>query len=136
MAILIDTSLWIAIYRDQTGTLGSAVEVATRGERPLFARAIAAEILQGCADETEWRLVSEHLAEQTYIEMHAGTWTEAARIYFDLRRAGSTVRSTLDCCIAQLAMENDAELFHCDRDFERIAKARPLKQLFIAVAPG
>lgn len=124
------------MYRDRSGELGRKVEEATQGERPLFARAIAAEILQGCADETEWRLVSEHLADQTYVEMNAGTWTEAARIYFDLRRAGSTVRSTLDCCIAQLAVEHDAGLFHCDRDFERIATVRPLRQCFIAIARG
>jgi len=41
-----------------------------------------------------------------------------------LRRAGKTVRSPIDCCIAQLALENQLMLVHNDRDFEVIAELR------------
>ena len=54
------------------------------------------------------------------------TWRDAARIHFDLRRRGRTVRSAIDCCIAQLAIENNLRLLHRDRDFETIAEIRPL----------
>ena len=60
--------------------------------------------------------------------MEAASWSEAARIYFDLRRVGKTVRSPIDCCIAQIAMDNKALLLHRDRDFEVIAAVRPLRQ--------
>ena len=39
----------------------------------------------------------------THIEASVETWQAAARIYYDLRRQGLTVRSPIDCCIAQIA---------------------------------
>nr|WP_217651864.1 hypothetical protein [Hydrococcus rivularis] len=49
------------------------------------------------------------------------------RIYYDLRRQGLSVRSPIDCCIAQAALEYDLFLIHNDRDFETIAQVRPLQ---------
>jgi len=45
------------------------------------------------------------------------------------QRASITVRSTIDCLIAQVCVEHDATLLHNDRDFERIASVVPLKHL-------
>ena len=55
----------------------------------------------------------------------------AARICFDLQMRGETVRSNIDCCIAQIAIENQALLLHRDRDFEKIVLVRPLQELRI-----
>lgn len=90
------------------------------------------ELLQGCRDEQEWGLLSSYVEGQDYLELAADSWEQAARIYFDLRRRGKSVRSPIDCCIAQLAMEHDALLLHRDRDFEVIAEVRPLRQLRVA----
>jgi predicted nucleic acid-binding protein len=57
------------------------------------------------------------------------SWQAAARIYYDLRRRGLTVRSPIDCCIAQAALENDLLLIHNDRDFETIAQVRSLQHV-------
>jgi predicted nucleic acid-binding protein len=56
-------------------------------------------------------------------------WTDAARIYFDLRRTGRTVRSPIDCCIAQIAIDHAALLLHRDRDFTTTAQMRPLREM-------
>jgi hypothetical protein len=56
-------------------------------------------------------------------------WQAAARIFYDLRRQGLTVRSPIDCCIAQASLENDLILIHNDRDFETIAQVRSLQHL-------
>ncbi len=85
------------------------------------------ELLQGAKDEREWRLLDEYLADQYYLEAGDNTWREAARIWFELRRKGLTISSPVDCCIAQIAMEADALLLNRDRDFEKIARIRPLK---------
>ncbi len=85
------------------------------------------ELLQGARDEQEWSLLVSYLDGQDYLEARTETWREAARIYFDLRRLGRTVRSPIDCCIAQLALEHAALLVHRDRDFERIAEIRALR---------
>jgi len=63
--------------------------------------------------------------------MGQGSWSAAARIYFDLRRKGLTVRSPIDCCIAQLALQFDALLIHRDHDFEQISRVRALRERYL-----
>jgi predicted nucleic acid-binding protein len=85
-------------------------------------------MLQGARDEREWTLLREYLDGQTYLELRPDAWTDAARIFFDLRRIGKTVRSPIDCCIAQIAIDHDVLLLHRDQDFETIAKLTRLRQ--------
>ena len=86
------------------------------------------ELLQGARDESEWSVLAVYLEHQDYLEAEADTWRNAARIYFDLRRRGHTIRSPIDCCIAELARQHDALLVHRDRDFVAIAEIRPVRQ--------
>ena len=51
------------------------------------------EILQGCSTEKEWGKLSEYLDGQDYLETLSTTWQLAARIFYDLRKKGLTVRS-------------------------------------------
>lgn len=124
--ILIDTSVWILIFKDKSGTEAEKVQTWLDGREVVLTRFNQLELLQGCRDEKEWLLLSSHLEDQTYIEATVLTWQAAARIYFDLRRQGLTVRSPIDCCIAQLALENDLLILHNDKDFTVINQIRPL----------
>ena len=66
----------------------------------------------------------------TFVEVEPCVGSKpAARLYFDCRRAGVTLRSSVDCTIAQIALEHGAALLHNDRDFERIAKIVPQLKL-------
>jgi predicted nucleic acid-binding protein len=132
--VIVDTSIWVAVLRDATGAEAQAMAAAIAGEEIALTRFTQLELLQGARDEREWGLLHESLETQTYLETTASTWADAARIYFDLRRLGKTVRSPIDCCLAQLAMEHEALLLHRDRDFEEIASMRPLRQLRLAEA--
>lgn len=89
------------------------------------------EVLQGAKDEAEWRRLKATLETQELVgpEDAAQAHLEAARIFFDCRRKGLTVRSSVDCLIAQLALERGDLLLHDDDDFEAIAKVRPLNTL-------
>ncbi len=78
-------------------------------------------------ETNEWSLLGNYLDGQTFAEATEPTWRAAARIYFDLRRQGMTVRSPIDCCIAQIALENRLLLLHNDRVFFVISKIRPLQ---------
>jgi len=49
------------------------------------------------------------------------SYANAARIYFDCRRKGVAIRSTLDCLIAEIAMEHNLILLHDDVDFCHMA---------------
>ncbi|MBC8050528.1 MAG: PIN domain-containing protein [Chitinophagales bacterium] len=126
--MLIDTSVLISMFRDQTGRVAERLS-ALVGDGDLYlTRFTQMELLQGCRDEAEWLRLDSYLEGQTYIEATDLTWAEAARIYFDLRRKGLRVRSVIDCYIAQLALENQMTLIHNDRDFEVIAKLRRYRQ--------
>ena len=126
--ILVDTSVWIAVLRDKSGNLQEAFRSRIGSDVDALSRFNQLELLQGARDVREWLLLDDYLSTQFYLETFETTWREAARIYFDLRRSGTTLASAVDCCIAQIAMENDATLLHRDRDFESIARVRPLSQ--------
>lgn len=126
--ILVDTSVWIEVLRDRSGRGRIALERELDGHEAVLARFHQLELLQGARDEREWGLLQEHLDAQVYLECGPESWNGAARIYFDLRRRGKTVRSPIDCCIAQIAVDHDVLLLHLDRDFELISEVRPLRQ--------
>jgi len=135
--LLIDTSLWVPIYRDASGAVSQRVQSVIGNEEFVFCQFVRAELLQGCRDEREWARTLEYLDDQSYLEMSLGGWTEAARIYFELRQRGLTVRSTLDCCIAVVAIEHDLTLLHNDQDYEKVAVVRPLKHKRVSIdLPG
>jgi predicted nucleic acid-binding protein len=126
--ILVDTSVWISVFRDQSGEIVAAFRKKVGSDLVVLSRFNQLELLQGAKDLREWQMLEDYLATQIYLEASADTWRESARIYFDLRRKGSTVSSPVDCCIAQIALESGALLLHCDRDFELIGKVRSLNQ--------
>jgi predicted nucleic acid-binding protein len=126
--ILVDTSVWIGVLSDRFGRKKIAFESALQGDDVVLTRFNQLELLQGARDEREWSLLREYLDGQFYLESEPESWINAARMYFDLRRLGKTVRSAADCCIAQIALDHDVLLLHRDRDFETIAEVRPLRQ--------
>ena len=126
--ILVDTSVWIEIFRDKTGNIVKAFQKAIGAKNYAISRFQQLELLQGASDEKEWGLLENYLSSQYYLEASQDTWPEAARIYFELRRKGVTINSPVDCCIAQIALEYGAFLLHRDKDFEKISRIRPLQQ--------
>jgi len=125
--ILVDTSVWVDVLRHGDSLVAFRQQVAD--EQVVLSRFTALELLVGAADEAEWDRLALHLGDQRYVEMGERTWVDAARTHFELRSRGRTVGSAIDCCIAQLAIENRFVLLHRDRDFETIAEIRPLRHL-------
>jgi predicted nucleic acid-binding protein len=90
------------------------------------------ELLQGAKNEREFRLLKDYLSTQHiyFLPPALETFEKAARLYFDLRRKGVTLRGTVDILIALTAMYHNLSLLHDDRDFDAIASA--VKSLKIA----
>ena len=130
--IIADTSVWVAVLRDVGQR--SLLEAALGGEPPTFTRFTQLELFQGTRTEDEWEKLSTYLAGQDYVELEADAWSRAARIFFDLRCRGTTVRSAIDRCIAQLALDHDALLLHCDRAFDTIAEVSDLRHRYLSFA--
>lgn len=131
MLALIDTSIWIDLFKDQSGDKRSVVESLTQNMDIALSRFTQLEILQGARDDKEWQLLQAYLENQLYLEASTATWRKAARIYFELRRNGKTVRSPIDCCIAQIAIDNKALLLHRDQDFTIISGKAELQHQFV-----
>lgn len=127
--LLIDTSVWINVLRDKSGIARIELEATIDNRQyylPIFTQM---ELLQGCKSEAEWQKLNRYLAVQKYIVPdYSQTWFNTARLYFELRRKGITIRSNIDCAIALCAIENNLLLLHCDRDFEQIARYTVLKE--------
>jgi len=128
---MVDSSVWVDLFRDGTGAVAARLEKVVDNRDIVLGRPTELELLQGARDESEWDLLSGYLAGQEFIEPTPATWKAAARIYFDLRRLGVTVRSSIDCCLAQMAIEHELLVLHRDHDFRRIAAIRPLQQLWL-----
>jgi predicted nucleic acid-binding protein len=126
--ILVDTSVWIEIFKDKTGHTEKAFRERIDPENYVLSRFNQLELLQGARSQKEWELLEDYLATQYYLEASDNTWREAAWVYFELRRRGVTINSPVDCCIAQIALEHGALLLHRDKDFEKISRVRPLEQ--------
>jgi len=127
--ILIDTSIWINVLgkNKPENYINNLHQII--GERDVvLTRFQQLELLQGCSNEKEWGKLVEYLEGQDYLEMLPTTWQSAARIFYELRKKGITVRSPIDCCIAQIAIERRVLLIHDDRDFDVIGKHFPLWQ--------
>lgn len=125
---LVDTSAWLDYLQERdTRAAGLLAEVLDRGATFGITAAIYQELLQGAASEEDFAGLVEYLGTQRFYhpEDPVDSYREAARLYFRCRRAGVTIRSTIDCLIARLAIERDLSLLHNDRDFADMARVIP-----------
>ena len=72
--ILIDTSIWIHVFRDKTQKYTPRLYEYIGDQTIVLTRFQQLELLQGCRDEREWNLLSEYLEGQDYIEAQITTW--------------------------------------------------------------
>ncbi|HKV08690.1 MAG TPA: PIN domain nuclease [Thermoanaerobaculia bacterium] len=131
--ILVDTSVWIDYLK------GKTTEAATEFLRLLDAgqpfgitSVIYQELLQGADSDTSFARLDKYLRTQRFFHLldPLTSYREAARLYYRCRRVGITLRSTIDCLIAQTAIEHSLVLLHNDRDFDAIAKVAPELTLY------
>jgi len=130
--IVVDSSVLIGFLRGQTSPAIELLENLELENAPFGVPGVCyQEVLQGAKDQKEWKLLDNYLGSQDLLFAPDpwATHREAARIFFDCRRKGLTIRSSVDCFIAQLVLERDDVLLHDDEDFEWIRKVRPLKTL-------
>ena len=128
--ILVDTSVLIDFFKgEKHERIETFRKILHLGVPFGINSFIYQEVLQGAKSEKEYELLKKYLEVQKFYHPkdQRVSFAEAARIYFNCRRKGVTIRSTIDCIIAQTAIEYDLLLLHNDRDFDAIANIVALK---------
>jgi hypothetical protein len=128
--ILVDTSVMIDFFKGLSNDPANRLRSLLAHQIPFgICSVIYQEILQGAKNEKEYSLLKKYLACQRFFNPKDGirSYEEAARIYCICRRQGVTIRSTIDCLIAQIAIENDLFLLHNDSDFDAMERVIDLR---------
>jgi predicted nucleic acid-binding protein len=121
--ILADTSVWVEFFRDTRSAETALLEAAVRDQTVLMGDLILVEVLQGLRTQSEERKVAAAFAQLENVTLCGPTIAPlAAANYRALRRAGITVRGTIDVIIATWCIANRVALLHVDRDFVPIEK--------------
>lgn len=122
--ILVDTSVLVGLFKGASNDAANRMRDILRHHIPFgITSVIYQELLQGAKSEQEYTLLKDYLSSQRFFHPRNSveSYADAARIYFSCRNKGVTVRSTIDCLIAQIAVEQDLILLHNDRDFDAMA---------------
>src|ERR1700723_1438051 len=125
---LVDTSVWIDYLREKNNTAVKYFNTLLDEEAPFGITAITyQELLQGARSKSDFDNLVDFLGTQRFYHPQDNviTYQNAAGLYFNCRRKGITIRSTIDCLIAQIAIENNLILLHNDQDFHHISTVLP-----------
>jgi predicted nucleic acid-binding protein len=127
--IVVDTSVWVDVLNDNETKSGKlCVELIESGEPVALTDIVFTEILQGFRSEEEAGLVADHLRAFPILRLDGlDDFALAAELYRSARRAGVTIRKTLDCLIAAPCVRTGAPLLHADADFDRLAGCTDLR---------
>lgn len=127
MTTLVDTSVWIEVFRsraplDLERTVDFA-EIAT-------CLPVIQEVLQGFRKQGAYRKAELAMTSLPVLEspLSWGVYREAVEIHRTGRGQGLTIRSSVDCLIAACALRHDVEVLHRDRDFRVIARYTRLRE--------
>lgn len=131
--VLVDTSVWIEVFRKPAGV---KLEDLVDPDDVVTALPVVQEVLQGFRDERAFAVAREAMLALTTLQspLEASVFLEAASLYRTARRAGLTIRSGVDCLIAACALRHDATVLHYDRDFDALARISPLKSQSVKLA--
>lgn len=127
--IVVDASVWIDVLNEVPSVPAQrCVELIEGGEPIALTDVILTEVLQGLRTDREARLVEQHLRAFPILRLEGlDDFVLAADLYRSARRAGITIRKTLDCLIAAPCVRTRAPLLHADEDFDRLATCTPLR---------
>ena len=125
--ILVDTSIWVEL-------LAGKPRHVMRGEDLLHfvtCGPVVQEVLQGLRPGLQSDAFrSAFLAIPVLSDpIPLRLFVSAAEIYRQGRKRGITIRSSVDCLIAAIAMDQGIAVWHRDRDFSAIARYTGLEEV-------
>jgi predicted nucleic acid-binding protein len=125
---LIDSSAWIEFFR-RTGSRANLVVremVQERLGEVAITEPVLLELLAGAPSGRAFSHIEKLAGGLQMLRVDASVdYRDAAMTYRAVRRGGHTVRKTMDCLIAAVAVRTGATLVHRDRDFDLLSEALP-----------
>jgi len=123
--VLVDTSVWVEVFRAREPL---DLEAVVDFDDVVTCLPVIQEVLQGFRVEWAFRRARDSMLALPVVEspLGEGLSLEATQLYRGARRAGLTVRSSVDCLIAACAIRHDLEILHRDRDYAALAEISAL----------
>jgi predicted nucleic acid-binding protein len=127
--IVVDTSVWIDVINQvETPQATRCVELLVDGAPVALTDVIFTEVLQGFRTEREAGRVESRLRAFPVLRLETlHDFGVAARLFREARRAGVTIRKSLDCLIAAPCVREGVPILHSDEDFNRLASCTRLE---------
>lgn len=122
--ILVDTLVLIDLFKGNHNVAVDNLREIINQQIPFgITSVIYQEILHGAKNEKEYATLNRYLSTQRFFQPQnpVDSYAAAARIFYTCRKKGVTIRSTIDCLIAQIALEHELLLLHNDKDFTAMA---------------
>ena len=124
---MVDTSVWIEMLAGKPGY------DLREQDLPLFRTCapVVQEIVQGLKPGRESETFRRAFLAIPVLgdPISLSTYLAAADIYRHGRRKGYTIRSSVDCLIAAIAIQNKVPVWHRDRDFAAITRFTALETI-------
>ncbi len=116
---LVDTSIWVELLNRGLGSRVSEQELLNF----VTCGPVVQEVLQGLGRGPGSEAFRDGFLSLPVLSdpLPSRLFLSAAEIYRLGREKGYTIRSSTDCLIAAIAIENGVPVWHKDRDFEAIA---------------
>lgn len=126
--LLVDTSAWIEIFRRRPRV--TLEQVVGDLDDVVTCLPVIQEVLQGFDDERAFRVAHTAMWALPCVEspLTPSVVDAAVDLYRRARRAGITVRSSVDCLIAVCASRHHLKVIHRDRDFPQLSSVMPFDQ--------
>jgi len=126
--ILVDSSVWIDYFNGKRSWQTDLLDSYLSNVPIIVGDLILTEVLQGFNSDKDYETAKVLLSALPFRQMGGyNVAIQSAKNYRRLRKAGITVRKTIDVIIATYCIIDGLTLLHDDRDFNPIASNFPLK---------
>jgi len=126
--ILVDSSVWIDYFNGKRSWQTDLLDNYLSNVPIIMGDLILTEVLQGFKSDKDYEAAKAFLNALPFRQMGGyNVAIQSAQNYRRLRKAGITVRKTIDIIIATFCIIEELTLLHDDHDFNPIASHFPLK---------
>lgn len=126
--VLIDTSVWIAFFRNTSPEISEKVEDLISNAEVCVPHIVIAELIQGAKSDREIATIESFVDTFTIIDQTENTWIKAGKLAYSLKKKGRTI-NLADCYIAVMGQEQACRIYTLDVHFKDIQKVTGIQLL-------